>query len=88
MHGQGEYKTNEITYIGGFSNGFFHGEGTLIDRLGNKFDGNFVYGLLDGEGTIRYANGLRYKGGIRNWKKNGYGTFTNDAIYEGNFKDD
>ena len=74
-------------YVGEFSNGKFHGQGTFA-HAGRKYVGQYKNHKKHGQGTYKYANGDKYVG---NWKKglrHGKGIFTyaNGEIEEGIWK--
>ena len=76
-------------YVGEFSNGKFHGQGTFT-HAGRKYVGQYKNHKKHGQGTYKYANGDKYVG---NWKKglrHGKGIFTyaNGKVEEGIWKKD
>ena len=64
-----------------------YGQGTLIDKLDNKFVGNWINDELN-NGTIEYNNGNKYEGQLDYSEyPNGIGKmeYQNGDTYEGNF---
>ena len=55
-------------YVGEFSNGKFHGQGTFA-HAGRKYIGQYKEGKRDGYGTITYNDGTIKRG---YWKKGKY----------------
>eukprot|EP01053_Blabericola_migrator_P009690 Blabericola_migrator_1__9689@NODE_52_length_16271_cov_146_860775_g48_i0_p1_GENE_NODE_52_length_16271_cov_146_860775_g48_i0NODE_52_length_16271_cov_146_860775_g48_i0_p1_ORF_typecomplete_len3312_score546_95C2/PF00168_30/7_3e16C2/PF00168_30/0_75MORN/PF02493_20/3_1e02MORN/PF02493_20/38MORN/PF02493_20/0_12MORN/PF02493_20/0_29MORN/PF02493_20/15MORN/PF02493_20/44MORN/PF02493_20/3_7e02MORN/PF02493_20/1_9MORN/PF02493_20/0_00039MORN/PF02493_20/0_71PipA/PF07108_11/1_4PipA/PF07108_11/1_1e03_NODE_52_length_1 len=54
------------------------------------FKGTIVDGLPDGDVHVRFVNGCTYEGGVKEGKKNGFGTIKRDGkvVYSGGFKND
>ena len=75
----------EINYTDGKS----YEQGTLIDRDGNKYVGEFQAGRFQGQGTYSFANGNKYVGGFQASRLEGQGAYTyaNGNKYVGEFKD-
>ena len=62
--------------------------GTLINKDGSKYIGEFQGGKYSGEGILTYDDGAIYEGSFLKGKSNGYGTlkFNNGDSYVGEFK--
>ena len=81
------------TYDGNWKNDLYNGEGSLVYKNGDIYEGTFVDGKKDGNGEYTYFNDkdiLRYEGQWENDLKNGKGKFIfNDmTIFEGNWIND
>ena len=84
-----QYKNKKILYEGEYRSGKFHGQGTLIDSIGNKYIGKYKNNKRNGKGTNIYTNGNKYVGEIKDDIKYGQGIYTwaNGAKYVGEWKD-
>lgn len=65
--------------------GRFHGQGTYITSLGEKYQGQWVDGKKSGQGTYTWKNGDQYTGQWEDNKRNGMGkmSYGNGNSYEG-----
>ena len=74
-------------YVGEFSNGKFHGQGTFT-HAGRKYVGQYKNHKKHGQGTYKYANGDKYVGKWKKAKYDGQGTYTyaNGDKYDGKWK--
>lgn len=50
-----------------------HGEGVLIDKIGNKFEGNFIWDSLTGFAIFTTNKGVVYKCEWKDYKQEGKG---------------
>lgn len=86
-HGTVKFKTGE-EYRGDFSEGKFHGQGTLKNDIGT-YQGTFHYNDLI-KGTRWKKNGDKYTGTFKNGKAHGKGIneLNSGSRYEGDFVQD
>jgi len=79
------------SYHGGFSNGAFDGKGTLCERDGIVYVGEWRAGLRNGEGMETVSDGRVFKGTFKNGKREGNGTLLEKSagkiIYRGPWRD-
>lgn len=91
MTGKGDHfdKDGNKRYSGDFVEGYYKGDGILIDSIG-MYTGQFEKGEFNGDGKFKYSNGSVYVGKWKDGKKNGKGTLTtNDGSeFDGIFEDD
>ena len=80
--------SNGTVYEGGYRNGLFNGEGTLIFPDCSKYDGNFVNGAIEGKGEYTTSNGDIYEGQFADNEYCGHGkyTYVNGNTIEGKFE--
>ena len=80
---------DDYTYIGGFSNNCFNGQGAVTFSNGNKYVGGFKNGSFDGQGTYTWEDGDVYTGSFKDGNFNGQGTltWTSGGEYTGEWKD-
>lgn len=64
-----------VEIYGTFLNGYTEGNGTLITRDGQKYEGNFKQGKFDGQGVYTFNTGEEYTGDFKQGKYDGYGIF-------------
>jgi hypothetical protein len=88
--GQGEYYNSggNLTYVGNFHNGAWHGPGTWYGRHGDRYEGDFVHGQGSGKGTWYRANREMIIGEFKNHTLNGEATWYHNKrkMFEGNFR--
>ena len=53
----GFFESSGTVYVGEFSNGEFHGTGTIFYASGNKYEGDFKFGMPFRKGVITYTDG-------------------------------
>jgi hypothetical protein len=86
---EGQAMPDRISYDGLFddSNGLYHGQGRLVWRNGDAYEGNFVHGTRDGAGVYRWKDGRQYQGQFEKNVRHGRGVFIypNNDMYEGHF---
>lgn len=91
-NGKGElyylYSNERDNYYGDVVNGSCQGNGVLVYRNGDVYEGNFNDNYPEGNGKITYKNGNIYEGEFRKGKRNGYGKLTGSEIYEGHWEED
>ena len=58
-----------MTYVGGWLNGKYHGQGSSIFPNGRKYEGGWKFGKPHGEGTTNFGDGDTYQGEIKNGKR-------------------
>ena len=77
-------------YVGEFTDGNKHGQGTVTYSDGTKYVGEFKDGIFHGKGTMSFHDGASYAGEWRNDKVHGQGTYTfaSGDQYVGEWKDD
>ena len=77
------------TYIGGFQDGKYSGQGTFTAPDGQIYVGEYKDGTPNGHGTHRFRTGEKYIGAFRDGRYNGHGTFTfgDRRKYVGDYKD-
>lgn len=85
-------KSSGEVYKGNFENGKFHGEGTLVQEVGDTryaYEGNWKEGIMDGHGHEQFQDGSSYLGYYKNGKFSGKGILNqkDGSIYNGQFKD-
>jgi clan AA aspartic protease (TIGR02281 family) len=75
-------------YTGGYLNGKYNGQGTLVYANGEKYVGEFRDNLRNGRGTYSWPDGRRYVGEFRDGQPNGYGRYTlaNGEEYAGDYR--
>ena len=90
-----EPQPNEnITYVGGCSNGLAQGAGVVTwykdAKFNEKGDGFWHRGKMNGSGSYEWAIGNKYVGDFVDGKRTGKGTFTwvNGDKYVGDYVDD
>ena len=82
------YPNDSLNYKGEFAEGYFDGEGVLINEYGDIFEGTFKKGLMK-EGILYYPNkAIKYIGSFFDNKYNGEGILydENGDYYEGKFE--
>ena len=82
-----EVRSNGSRYSGTFSQGLYHGRGTLEFPGGEVYQGDFRSGRMDGAGTYRFRSGAVYTGAVQNGTFEGTGKLTsaNNESFEGPF---
>lgn len=64
------------TFVGDLRNGEPHGQGTMVMRNGDRYEGQFANGLFEGRGVYVWQNGDRFEGSFRAGEMHGSGRFT------------
>ena len=79
INGQGTmtFADGDITYVGGFKDGKFHGQGTFTVPDGDKYMGEWKDNKYHGQGTYIYADGMKYVGEFKDGLYHGWGILTN-----------
>lgn len=87
QHGYGQYKSLAFSYQGEWDKGWMDGEGTLVFKNGDRYEGSIHENIIDGIGCYTYSNGNRYEGEFVNGKITGFGVFQfkNGNRFEGEF---
>jgi hypothetical protein len=73
----GVYKGTTIATSGCISGDCQNGNGTYVQKNGDKYVGTFKLGKYDGQGTYTFAAGHEYIGEFKNGKYHGQGNFKN-----------
>ena len=70
------YYNNNVYYFyeGTFSDGLRHGQGKLVWKNGQRYEGNWEYDKINGSGTMVFADGNKY-----------VGSFINDNMTKGTY---
>jgi len=87
-NGIGSMTTENTSYLGGFKNNLYHGEGELLQQNGRRYQGFFEAGVFSGDGQLTEADGSFLQGQFTKGQLNGQGLFRKKFIrYSGEFKD-
>ena len=80
---------NGASYVGGFKEGKYHGQGTISYGDGSIYVGELMEGRYHGQGTITYRDGSSYVGNFSEGSYHGVGTRTANLgpIYVGEFRE-
>lgn len=62
-----------VAYTGEFRDGKFHGQGTWVNKNGERYVGEWRNGERNGKGAVTLSNGRKYVGDWRDGKRNGQG---------------
>lgn len=75
-------------YEGEFKDGYSHGQGLFVWKMGNKYEGEYVKNMREGYGVQNYANGDVYEGMWLNDAFDGPGklTWADGKVEEGIYK--
>lgn len=65
-----------------------NGQGVMLYKNGDRYEGVFVEDIIEGQGTYRWASGDSYTGSFQGGLKDGYGVYTwiSGASYEGEYQ--
>lgn len=85
--GIGYYRCPEFAYRGEWEKGWMDGEGELVFKNGDKYEGTIHENLIDGIGTYTFKDGNFYEGEFVEGKMSGLGIFhfKNGTTFEGEF---
>jgi hypothetical protein len=90
MHGRGKliWKCTGACYLGEFSNGLFHGQGSYTDGKGSKFIGQWAFGYKEGVGKEYDEQGSIFIGSFHEGQRHGYGRvmYADAGSYSGGWK--
>ena len=89
-YGNGTYTwaASQDKYVGNFTRGKIHGQGSYYYNSGEVYNGGFRRGLPHGQGNMTWPNGDGYEGNWRNGTLSASGkyTFSEGDVYEGRFR--
>ena len=94
-------ETDQGRYLGSVVDGAITGDGIMIFKNGDKYDGYWLEGVFHGKGKYTYTNGDTFTGSYKYGRKSGKGTHIRLAdsrtdlgagdwvyMYEGDYVDD
>ena len=85
-HGHGVLKSKDLTYIGEFKHGKYHGTGTIKYADGGVFQGEFLDSMRNGKGQLKVGE-LDFNVEWKDNKPEGYGKLTvPGSAYHGYFQ--
>lgn len=73
--GVGYYRSPSFAYRGEWDKGWMDGDGVLVFKNGDKYEGTVHENKIDGVGVYEYANGNRYEGEFVEGLISGNGVF-------------
>lgn len=87
QNGQGYYRSPDFAFRGEWEKGWMDGDGTLVFKNGDKYEGSVHENLIDGIGTYTFKDGNYYEGEFVNGQMSGLGIFhfKNGSTFEGEF---
>jgi 1-phosphatidylinositol-4-phosphate 5-kinase len=56
QHGDGEYTGPVYSYTGEYRSGVKHGNGVIVFKSGNRYEGTFANDVMHGKGTFSGIN--------------------------------